>query len=218
MQIRATTFRDGETIPEDHLIGHARPIVLEWSGEPSETRSFVVAVEELDAHGKGRVRWIRYDVPHEVHQVTTTDMHVGTAGGENGEWRGLTPAEPTLDRRYRFRLQALSLPSLGLRPGARVDEIEERTRGKVLDSAELMARHEIRTDPSGATRGSLRGMFWGTLVVYVLGALGLVLLGLAGIYIAAILGGVAVVVLMIWIWRRMSRRPSPTQRAAPPRR
>lgn len=214
MELRATTFRDGESIPEEHLAGSARPIVLEWSGEPAETRSFVVAVEELDTHGNGDVRWIRYDVPAEVHQISTADTHVGVAGGERDEWRGLAPAAPTLDRRYRFRLLAVTSPSLGLGPGARLDEILARTRGKVLDTAELMARHEIRTDPSGATQGGLRGMFWGTLIVYVLGALGLVLLGLAGIYIAAILAAVGIVVLMIWIWRRMSRRPAPTQRAS----
>jgi Raf kinase inhibitor-like YbhB/YbcL family protein len=217
MLLRAATFDDGQRMPRKHSAdGNDEAVELTWSGAPAGTRSFVLLVEDPDAPAGTFVHWVRYDVPAAVQQLSTNQSGVGVEGLNDYDttaWRGPNPPRGDGEHRYVFRVLAVDVPTLGLQPGARATDVHRTVQGHVLARGQLVGHFGSAPIPAGQADPRMRRIFWGALLVFAIGAVALVVLGLAGIFLAPLLGGIAVVALLIWGWRRMAERKPPLRSA-----
>lgn len=216
LTLRTPSFGGAERIPRRHArAGGRRGIDLEWSGEPAATRSFVVMVEDTYGGESSHVPWARFDVPADVHRLSTHESRVGLGSGDGSAGAGWPePSPPEGEHQCRFQLFALDLPSLDLPAGASVHQVRQRMAGHVLESAELTTQFSDAADPVERERPDFRRVFWVAIGIYVAGAIALLLLGFAGIFVAPFLGAAALVVLLIWGWRRMAAGRGPGEAEA----
>lgn len=141
-------FAEGAMIPTLHTCeGADISPALEWSGEPGETRSFTLIVDDPDAPRGTWNHWLQYDIPASVHALAqgAKPEAAGMSGtndfGKPG-YGGPCPPPGHGPHRYFFRLYAVSAPSLGLPRGAKRAQIDEALRGRILAEAQCMGRYE----------------------------------------------------------------------------
>jgi Raf kinase inhibitor-like YbhB/YbcL family protein len=147
--MRSPAFRDGDRIP-DRFTAYADNVSppLEWEGAPEGARSFVLVVEDPDAP-KGTFRhWGVWDIPAGRNRI---DEGTGSDGGRpaqarndfgNARWDGPRPPEGHGVHHYHFRLAALDIDRLDLRPGATVEEVREAARPHIIAEADLVGTYE----------------------------------------------------------------------------
>lgn len=147
-QIMSAAFAEGGTIPRLHTCdGADLSPALEWSGEPEGARSFVLICDDPDAPAGTWNHWLLYDVPASVKSLPQGSKpgQVGVSGtndfGKPG-YGGPCPPRGHGPHRYFFKLHAVDVPSLGLRPSARRAELDRAMRGHVLAQAQCMGRYE----------------------------------------------------------------------------
>ena len=118
---------------------------VHWSGEPAETKSFAVIVDDPDASGGTWNHWLVWDVPASVHELSQgADRAVGKPGindfGRPG-YGGPCPPSGRGPHRYFFRVFALDVPSLGLPAGTRRTILEKALRSHAIAEASFMGRY-----------------------------------------------------------------------------
>jgi len=147
-QLRIAAFADGGAIPRLHTCeGADLSPSLEWAGQPPKTRSLALIVDDPDAPGGTWNHWLLYDLspsvqtlaqgfkPGKVGMSGTNDFgHVGYGGPCPPRGRGA--------HRYYFKLYALDIPSLGLRPGAKRAAIDKAMQDHILGTAQYMGKYE----------------------------------------------------------------------------
>ena len=141
-------FAEGATIPRLHTCeGADISPALEWSGEPGETRSFALIMDDPDAPRGTWNHWLLYDIPASVHslaqgvQADAAGMSGTNDFGKPG-YGGPCPPPGHGPHRYFFRLYAVGAPSLGLKRGAKRAEIDKALHGKIIAEAQCMGRYE----------------------------------------------------------------------------
>lgn len=156
MKLESSAFVHEGNIPAKHTCdgGHFSP-PLSWSDVPTETRSFVLIMDDPDAVAvSGRVfdHWVLYDLPPEARELGE-----GIPGDErlpDGSIHGVTsrqahgyfgPCPPHGTHRYFFKLFALDQP-LNLEPGQTKAEILQAIEGHILASAELVGCYSRETE------------------------------------------------------------------------
>ena len=146
----AAAFPDGGSIPQLHACeGADLSPALEWAGEPSDTRSFALIVDDPDAPGGTWNHWLLYDLSASVHALAQGYKHgrLGVSGtndfGKLG-YNGPCPPKGHGPHRYFFRLTALDVAALGVKAGAKRAELHEALKGHVLAEATYMGRYERR--------------------------------------------------------------------------
>jgi len=126
---------------------------LEWRGEPPETRSFAVVVEDPDAP-KGTFRhWAAYDIPPGTHllaegagsQIPSAAARFTMAKNDFGNRRYDGPQPPPGHgaHHYHFRVFALGVPKLDVPANCAAQEVLEAARAQALaegDSVGLFER------------------------------------------------------------------------------
>ncbi len=144
----STAFSEGGWIPDLHSCqGADISPSLEWSGEPPETRSFVLIMEDPDAPSGTFTHWLLYDLQPKTHQLAQ-GYRVGSLGvsGRNGFGRdgyaGPCPPKGRGPHRYFFRLHAADVHTLGLPAGSSAAEVQQALKGHVLAEAQYMGRFE----------------------------------------------------------------------------
>jgi len=143
-------FAEGGLVPKLHTCDGADVSPsLEWSGEPPETRSLALIVDDPDAPVGTWNHWLLYDLapstrslaqgykPGKLGQSGTNDF--GRAG-----YGGPCPPKGHGPHRYFFKLFALDVQSLGLRAGARRADIDKAIQGHILAETQYMGRYERR--------------------------------------------------------------------------
>jgi len=150
LEIRSPAFPNGGTIPKLHTCeGADVSPALEWSGEPPETKSFALIVDDPDAPVGTWNLWLLSDIPASVPALAQ-GLKPGSVGlsGTNDFGRpgygGPCPPKGHGPHRYYFRLYALDVPSLGLGPGVKRAQLDRALRGHILAQAEYMGRYERR--------------------------------------------------------------------------
>jgi Raf kinase inhibitor-like YbhB/YbcL family protein len=148
-QLLSSSFAEGGWIPELHSCkGADLSPPLEWSGEPAETRSFALVVEDPDAPSGVFCHWLLYDIPRALHNLVQglKPAAMGSSGnndfGRRG-YRGPCPPKGSAHR-YYFRLYALDLSTLGLRPGVVREELLDAMNGHILAETQCMGRFQRR--------------------------------------------------------------------------
>ena len=141
-------FPEGAAIPKLHTCeGADVSPSLEWSGEPAETQSFALVVDDPDAPAGAWNHWLLWDIPASVHALPQGSKPgtLGVSGsndfGKPG-YGGPCPPRGHGAHRYFFRLYAVAAPSLGLRAGAKRAELDKALSGRILAEVRYMGRYE----------------------------------------------------------------------------
>jgi Raf kinase inhibitor-like YbhB/YbcL family protein len=149
-QLFSPGFAESGWIPELHTCqGADISPSLEWSGEPGETRSFALILEDPDAPGGTWTHWLLWDVPAKVHNLAQ-GLKPGTLGvsGRNDfqklGYGGPCPPKGHGAHRYFFKLSALNVPTLGLKEGSTKKELEQAAKDHVVAQTQYMGRFERR--------------------------------------------------------------------------
>jgi Raf kinase inhibitor-like YbhB/YbcL family protein len=149
-QLFSPGFAESGWIPELHTCqGADISPSLEWSGEPGETRSFVLILEDPDAPGGTWTHWLLWDIPAKVHNLAQ-GLKPGTLGvsGRNDfqklGYGGPCPPKGHGAHRYFFKLSALNVPTLGLKEGSTKKELEHAAKDHVVAQTQYMGRFERR--------------------------------------------------------------------------
>lgn len=143
-------FAEGAIIPKQYTCdGADRSPALAWSGEPEGTKSFTLIMDDPDAPAGTWNHWLLYDLPAGVHALAE-GFKPGDAGlsGTNDFGRpgygGPCPPPRHGTHRYFFKLFAVNVPTLGLKPGARRAELDRALKGRVLAEARYLGKYERR--------------------------------------------------------------------------
>src|SRR5579885_2254223 len=146
----SSSFAEGGWIPALHSCeGADLSPSLEWSGEPAETRSFALIVEDPDAPSGIWTHWLLYDIPPNVRQLAQ-GFHSSALGlkGANDfgklAYGGPCPPKGHGPHRYFFRLYALDVHTLGLPAGVKRTELLAAMRNHILAETHTMGRFERR--------------------------------------------------------------------------
>jgi Raf kinase inhibitor-like YbhB/YbcL family protein len=144
----SNAFTEGGWLPALHTCqGADVSPSLEWNGEPSETRSFALVVEDPDAPAGIWTHWLLYDIPPKLHQLAQgfKSGSIGLSGtndfGKPG-YGGPCPPKGHGPHRYFFRLYALEVHTLGLPSGVKRAELLQALKGHILAEAQTMGRFE----------------------------------------------------------------------------
>ena len=150
LQVFSSAFADGSRIPELHTCdGADLSPPLEWGGEPPETRSFALIVEDPDAPNGTWCHWLLYDLPVTVHAVAQGYRPgMPGLGGTNDfgklGYGGPCPPKGHGPHRYIFKLYALDVETLGLGEGAKRQKFLQAVGGHSLGEAQYSGRFERR--------------------------------------------------------------------------
>lgn len=148
--LRSQAFVEGGGIPSRHTCdGQNLSPQLDWGGAPAGTKSYVLIVDDPDAPGGTFVHWILLDLAAKTETLPEGQAaaRLGVAGLNDfgrSAYGGPCPPRGMGSHRYVFTLNALDIPSLGLRPGASLAQVKQKMSGHILATATLMGRYERR--------------------------------------------------------------------------
>jgi len=149
-KLTIAAFADGAPIPRLHTCeGADLSPAVEWTGEPSGTRSFALIVDDPDAPVGTWNHWLLYDVPAGTHALPqgykpARPVLCGTNDFGRTNYGGPCPPRGNGPHRYFFKLYALDVQSLKLSSGARRRDIDRAIHGHILGEAQYMGRYERR--------------------------------------------------------------------------
>jgi Raf kinase inhibitor-like YbhB/YbcL family protein len=150
--LESPAFADGGWIPPIHSqngLNLSPP--LRWHGEPKQTGSFALLLEDPDAPGGTWIHWVLFNIPAALHslpmglerqpQLANGARHGRCWGVHRFERIGYQGPQPPPgpSHRYRFGLHALRQP-LGLVPGCSAADLKRAMAGQLLAQAQLTGR------------------------------------------------------------------------------
>ncbi len=151
--ITTPAFENGANIPKVHTCdGDDVSPLLRWDGEPKDTASFALIMEDPDAPGGSFAHWIVYNLPpdcNELEKIIPMKRHLENKAiqGKNDfgkiGYNGPCPPKGE-EHRYFFRIFALKkkLPPESINNGTM---FYEAMNGLILEKAEYMGRYYRKT-------------------------------------------------------------------------
>lgn len=143
-RLKSPSFASGGTIPSRHTCdGKNTSPALSWEGSPSNTKSFVLLVDDPDAPSKTWTHWVVYNIPEDATGCPENSPPVAAAEGLNdfGNYNYGGPCPPSGTHRYFFKLYALGHP-LNLPNKSTREEVEEAMKPHILATTELMGTYK----------------------------------------------------------------------------
>jgi Raf kinase inhibitor-like YbhB/YbcL family protein len=147
MRLTSSAFESNAWIPARYTCdGTNVSPPLAWTDPPAETRSFALVCTDPDAPGGVWYHWATYDIPATTHALTEhsppTSKNPPQAINDFRRAGYGGPCPPRGDRphRYRFRIYALNVPSLG--PQAHCRDVEAAARAHAIATAELVGLYQ----------------------------------------------------------------------------
>ena len=147
-QLFSTSFAEGGWIPDLHTCqGADISPSLEWSGEPLETRSFVLILDDPDAPAGTWNHWLLFDIPPKIHNLAQGYRPGKLAVSGNNDfgkrgYGGPCPPKGHGPHRYFFTLSALDVATLTLPAETSRKAVEQAMKGHVIGQARLIGRYE----------------------------------------------------------------------------
>jgi Raf kinase inhibitor-like YbhB/YbcL family protein len=151
---------EGEIPAQYTCEGADRSPDLRWENAPSNTKSFVLIVDDPDAPDPKApkmtwVHWVLFNIPENAHElpeaVAAKDLPKGTLEGVNDwkrtGWGG--PCPPIGRHRYFFKLYALDTVLPSTKSPSKAD-VEKAMEGHILAKAELLGTYQKGSKGRGA--------------------------------------------------------------------
>lgn len=142
----SSAFAEGGWIPELHTCQRADiSPSIEWMGEPPETRSYALILDDPDAPGGVWTHWLLYDIPPGTHTLAQGYRTAGVVlSGANDfgsqGYGGPCPPRGHGPHRYFFKLYALDT-RLDVKAGAGRNELEQAMKRHILSQTEWMGTY-----------------------------------------------------------------------------
>ncbi len=145
-------FKEGQGIPLKYTCdGEDISPQIRWSGQPSNTRSFVMVMDDPDAPGGTFTHWIVYDIPASQKSLPENfpkSSQVGNIKQGVNDFGDVGYGGPCPPRgythRYFIKVYALDVESLGIKPGATRREVESKMWGHIIGQGQIMGRYVRR--------------------------------------------------------------------------
>jgi Raf kinase inhibitor-like YbhB/YbcL family protein len=153
LTVNSPAFANSGAIPEKYTAeGENVSPPLEWSGEPADTKSFALIVDDPDAPDpraprRTWVHWVLYDIPAGTHglpaDAAERQLPAGARHGMN-DWKLAGyggPSPPVGRHRYFHKLYALDvvLPDLG---HPTKDKLLNAMKGHVLAESQIVGTYQ----------------------------------------------------------------------------
>lgn len=141
--LTSIAFKEHQAIPPQYgCYGENLSPPLKWEGAPSETKSYVLIVDDPDAPSKVWTHWVVYNIPTALHEIkegqSPKDALEGLNDFGNSGYGG--PCPPSGTHRYYFKLYALN-QLLDLDKGATKQEVEKAMQTHILKETQLMGTY-----------------------------------------------------------------------------
>lgn len=145
LDIKSDAFENSLYIPTDYTCeSQDVSVPLEWSGVPSDTKSFVLLCDDPDAPGRTWSHWVIFNIPSDKTNLPEnvpkqTRLNDGSIQGVNdfgkNGYGGPCPP-PGRPHRYFFKLYALDM-MLELDEKANRNDVLQAIQGHVLAQAQI---------------------------------------------------------------------------------
>ena len=154
--LSSPAFRNGEEIPSRYTGDGANlSPPLEWSGAPSQTRSFVLIMEDLDAPARPVRHWGVYDImpertmlPEAVgHGVKTEPLGHCINDFGHPHYDGPAPTDDGGPHRYLFTIAALDVAAPIPIPKDPIADLWDAARSHTIAETALLATYAGRHSP-----------------------------------------------------------------------
>ena len=153
MILTSSAFADNQPIESKFACDGANVSpALGWSDAPAGTHSFALICDDPDAPAGDWVHWVIYGIPAAAaglpeHVATIERLPNGAQQGMNDfgklGYGGPCPP-PGKPHRYDFKLYALDIATLPLRPHPRKGDLLEAMQGHILAEARLIGTYQRR--------------------------------------------------------------------------
>lgn len=150
LDIKSSSFNNGEAIAIQYTCsGQDLSPQFNWSNSPSNTKSFTLICEDIDAAFNSWVHWVIFNIPAEKTELIegfekTAKLSDGTIQGINdfGKNGYNGPCPPAgKPHRYFFKLYALD-KMLGLDSNAVSKDVIKAIEGHILAEAKIMGTYQ----------------------------------------------------------------------------
>jgi Raf kinase inhibitor-like YbhB/YbcL family protein len=122
---------------------------LAWSGVPDGTKSFILVVDDPDAPSGVFHHWAVFDMPSSMRELNSgygrsrpaTSLHEARNDFGKPGYGAPCPPKGHGVHHYRFRLLAISRPTLDLNPSATAPDVLKAAEPYILQRAELVGTY-----------------------------------------------------------------------------
>ena len=145
LTLTSDAFQNGQSIPQVYSCdGANHSPALHWSEPPAGTKSFALVIDDPDAPNGTFRHWGVFDIPASARGIAA-GQHLGTEVNNDGGKPGYTgPCPPRGNgvHHYHFKLFALGVDKLGLKPDAKVADVEKAASAHAIAQGELVGTYE----------------------------------------------------------------------------
>ncbi len=150
LNLSSDAFKNNRPIPPRYTKdGQNLSPALAWQGEPQQTASYAVIVEDPDAPRGVFTHWVCFNIPAQTHGLPTgvpkTDSIGETAvqGKNDFGSTGYDGAQPPPGKPHHYHFEVFALDTiLPLRAGVTKRELQNAMQDHVLEKAELIGLYQ----------------------------------------------------------------------------
>jgi Raf kinase inhibitor-like YbhB/YbcL family protein len=149
--LASSAFLNSGKIPKKYTCDDAdQSPQLTWAGAPAKTQSLALIVDDPDAPAGTWTHWLIWDIPATTKTLLspTTKLRVLPNGAHQGYndfhrigYSGPCPP-PGLPHRYFFKLYALDVAHLDLKPGATKSQLEAAIKPHLLTQTQYVGLYQ----------------------------------------------------------------------------
>ncbi|MBL4653808.1 MAG: YbhB/YbcL family Raf kinase inhibitor-like protein [Flavobacteriales bacterium] len=149
LMISSTAFKNDDLIPIKYTCdGKNVSPPIEWKNSPSDTKLFVLIVEDPDSQFCTWNHWIIYNIPNNVNKlregVVTLPENTTVEQNSWGEEKYVGPCSSRKEHRYFFKLFALN-QLLVTKSKISSINIKQLMKPYIIDEAVLIGRYQCKS-------------------------------------------------------------------------
>jgi Raf kinase inhibitor-like YbhB/YbcL family protein len=147
LNLTSDAFKNGQPIPVQYTCdGADQTPSLHWADPPAGAKSFALVIDDPDAPSGTFRHWGVYDIPASARSVgggQRIGTEVSNDFGKPG-YGGPCPPKGHGPHHYHFKLFALDVDRLNLRPNSKVADVENEAKKHAIATGELIGTYERR--------------------------------------------------------------------------